>query len=140
MRCGREGLGVDPAVYRVSGDAEMCRDLIDGGPALRLMRPIASLALHQSLIFAQSLWLLTLAKGKPFTFLNHAIKCGDSTVRDFRAFKVIGRHPVNSAWWMQAIWRCKLSAGQCSWIKLLCALTSSTPSTHEHASDPLSVI
>lgn len=27
-----------------------------------------------------SLWLLTLAKGKPFTFLDHAIRCGDSLV------------------------------------------------------------
>ena len=27
-----------------------------------------------------SLWLLTLAKGKPFTFLDHAIKCGDSLI------------------------------------------------------------
>src|SRR5204863_5660866 len=25
-----------------------------------------------------SLWLLTLAKDKPFTFLDHAIRCGDS--------------------------------------------------------------
>ena len=25
-----------------------------------------------------SLWLVTLAKGKPFTFLDHALKCGDS--------------------------------------------------------------
>ncbi len=25
-----------------------------------------------------SLWLVTLAKGRPFTFLNHALKCGDS--------------------------------------------------------------
>jgi len=33
-----------------------------------------------------SLWLLTLAKYKPFTFLNHAIRCGDSLVgiRDIR--------------------------------------------------------
>ena len=33
-----------------------------------------------------SLWLLTLAKYKPFTFLDHAIRCGDSLVgiRDFR--------------------------------------------------------
>jgi hypothetical protein len=27
-----------------------------------------------------SLWLLTLAKGQPFTFLDHAIRCGDSLV------------------------------------------------------------
>lgn len=27
-----------------------------------------------------SLWLVTLAKEKPFTFLNHALKCGDSLV------------------------------------------------------------
>ena len=27
-----------------------------------------------------SLWLLTLAKDKPFTFLDHAIRCGDSLV------------------------------------------------------------
>ena len=25
-----------------------------------------------------SLWLLTLAKDKPFTFLDHTIRCGDS--------------------------------------------------------------
>ena len=33
-----------------------------------------------------SLWLLTLAKYKPFTFLDHAIRCGDSLVgiRDIR--------------------------------------------------------
>src|SRR5271166_2264842 len=33
-----------------------------------------------------SLWLLTLAKDKPFTFLDHAIRCGDSLVgiRDIR--------------------------------------------------------
>ena len=27
-----------------------------------------------------SLWLLTLAKDRPFTFLDHAIRCGDSLV------------------------------------------------------------
>src|SRR5262249_55133023 len=27
-----------------------------------------------------SLWLLTLAKGKPFTFLDHALRCGDSLI------------------------------------------------------------
>jgi len=27
-----------------------------------------------------SLWLVTLAKEKPFTFLDHAMKCGDSLV------------------------------------------------------------
>src|SRR5205809_7158109 len=27
-----------------------------------------------------SLWLLTLAKDKPFTFLDHSIRCGDSLV------------------------------------------------------------
>src|SRR5262252_6354055 len=27
-----------------------------------------------------SLWLLTLAKDKPFEFLDHAIRCGDSLV------------------------------------------------------------
>ena len=27
-----------------------------------------------------SLWLLTLGKDKPFTFLDHAIRCGDSLV------------------------------------------------------------
>ena len=27
-----------------------------------------------------SLWLITLAKGRPFTFLDHALKCGDSLV------------------------------------------------------------
>jgi len=27
-----------------------------------------------------SLWLITLSKGKPFTFLNHALKCGDSLI------------------------------------------------------------
>src|SRR5262249_32353082 len=27
-----------------------------------------------------SLWLLTLAKGQPVTFLDHAIRCGDSLV------------------------------------------------------------
>lgn len=32
-----------------------------------------------------SLWLLTLAKGKPFTFLDHAIKCGDSLIGANRA-------------------------------------------------------
>ncbi len=32
-----------------------------------------------------SLWLLTLAKGKPFTFLDHAIKCGDSLIGADRA-------------------------------------------------------
>jgi hypothetical protein len=33
-----------------------------------------------------SIWLLTLAKDKPFTFLDHAIRCGDSLVgiRDIR--------------------------------------------------------
>jgi len=33
-----------------------------------------------------SLWLLTLAKDKPFTFLDHAIRCGDSLIgiRDIR--------------------------------------------------------
>ena len=36
-----------------------------------------------------SLWLLTLAKDKPFTFLDHAIRCGDSLVgiRDIRQLK-----------------------------------------------------
>ena len=27
-----------------------------------------------------SLWLITLSKGKPFTFLDHALKCGDSLI------------------------------------------------------------
>jgi hypothetical protein len=27
-----------------------------------------------------SLWLLTMAKGKPFTFVDHAVKCGDSLI------------------------------------------------------------
>src|SRR5262249_279911 len=33
-----------------------------------------------------SIWLLTLAEDKPFTFLDHAIRCGDSLVgiRDIR--------------------------------------------------------
>ena len=36
-----------------------------------------------------SLWLLTLAKDKPFTFLDHAIRCGDSLVgiRDLNQLK-----------------------------------------------------
>ena len=37
-----------------------------------------------------SLWLLTLAKDKPFTFLDHAIRCGDSLVgiTDLRQIEV----------------------------------------------------
>ena len=27
-----------------------------------------------------SLWLMTMAKGRPFSFLDHALKCGDSLV------------------------------------------------------------
>lgn len=44
-----------------------------------------------------SLWLLTLAKGKPFTFLDHAIKCGDSLLgvdkRQLLAFRLDGERP-----------------------------------------------
>lgn len=38
-----------------------------------------------------SLWLLTLAKGKPFTFLDHAIRCGDSLlgVHDLKQIEVL---------------------------------------------------
>jgi hypothetical protein len=40
-----------------------------------------------------SLWLLTLAKGQPFTFLDHAIRCGDSllgisSVRQLETFSL----------------------------------------------------
>ncbi len=36
-----------------------------------------------------SMWLLTLAKDKPFTFLDHSIRCGDSLVgiHDLRQLK-----------------------------------------------------
>lgn len=42
-----------------------------------------------------SLWLLTLAKDKPFTFLDHAIRCGDSLVGlreidELKAFRLGG--------------------------------------------------
>ena len=42
-----------------------------------------------------SLWLLTLAKDKPFTFLNHAMRCGDSLVgiHDIEQLKKFNLHP-----------------------------------------------
>jgi very-short-patch-repair endonuclease len=35
-----------------------------------------------------SLWLITLAKGRPFTFVNHALKCGDSLLGLTRAEQI----------------------------------------------------
>jgi hypothetical protein len=42
-----------------------------------------------------SLWLLTLAKDKPFTFLDHAVRCGDSLVgiRDLDQIKYFNLSP-----------------------------------------------
>ena len=49
-----------------------------------------------------SLWLLTLAKDKPFEFLDHAIRCGDSLVGihnidQLRKFNLDGKGEDNSA-------------------------------------------
>src|SRR5262249_14952953 len=43
-----------------------------------------------------SLWLLTLAKDKPFEFLDHAIRCGDSLVgiHDLRQLEKFNLNPV----------------------------------------------
>jgi hypothetical protein len=48
-----------------------------------------------------SLWLLTLAKDKPFEFLDHAIRCGDSLVGihnldQLRKFNLDGKGEDNS--------------------------------------------
>src|SRR6476659_7218267 len=47
-----------------------------------------------------SLWLLTLAKDKPFEFLDHAIRCGDSLVgihnlNQLRKFNLDGKGEDN---------------------------------------------
>jgi hypothetical protein len=49
-----------------------------------------------------SLWLLTLAKDKPFTFLDHAIRCGDSLVgiHELRQLEVFNLQPEGA----QAVW------------------------------------
>src|SRR5262245_28537398 len=49
-----------------------------------------------------SLWLLTLAKDKPFEFLDHAIRCGDSLVgiHDLRQLEKFNLNPEAS----QAVW------------------------------------
>jgi len=46
-----------------------------------------------------SLWLLTLAKDKPFEFLDHAIRCGDSLVgiHDIEQLKHFSLKPDNSS-------------------------------------------
>lgn len=43
-----------------------------------------------------SLWLVTLAKDRPFTFLDHALKCGDSLVGLTRAeIGSFGKEPLD---------------------------------------------
>ena len=40
-----------------------------------------------------SLWLMTMDKGSPFTFLDHALKCGDSLVGADEEEFLAGRRP-----------------------------------------------
>jgi hypothetical protein len=49
-----------------------------------------------------SLWLFTLAKDKPFTFLDHAIRCGDSLVgiQDMKQLEAFNLEPEGA----QAVW------------------------------------
>src|SRR5204862_2967089 len=52
--------------------------------ALRIIAQRCLYGVDKNLLAAEmaklSLWLLTLAKDKPFEFLDHAIRCGDSLV------------------------------------------------------------
>jgi hypothetical protein len=57
----------DRAVYARRLVAQRCLYGVDKNPVAVEMAKL-------------SLWLLTLAKGQPFTFLDHAIRCGDSLV------------------------------------------------------------
>jgi hypothetical protein len=49
-----------------------------------------------------SLWLFTLAKDKPFTFLDHAIRCGDSLlgIHDMKQLEAFNLQPEGA----QAVW------------------------------------
>jgi hypothetical protein len=51
-----------------------------------------------------SLWLITLAKGRPFTFVDHALKCGDSLLGLTRAEQIEFLHlnPDNEAVQLEA--------------------------------------
>ena len=40
-----------------------------------------------------SLWLITLAKGRPFTFLDHSLRCGDSLLGIVSADQLAAFHP-----------------------------------------------
>jgi hypothetical protein len=40
-----------------------------------------------------SMWLITLAKGRPFTFLDHALRCGDSLLGIRSVDQLINLHP-----------------------------------------------
>jgi hypothetical protein len=59
--------GADRTVYALRLVAQRCLYGVDKNPMAVEMAKL-------------SLWLLTLAKGQPFTFLDHAIRCGDSLV------------------------------------------------------------
>jgi hypothetical protein len=59
--------GADRTVYALRLVAQRCLQGVDKNPMAVEMAKL-------------SLWLLTLAKGQPFTFLDHAIRCGDSLV------------------------------------------------------------
>jgi methylase of polypeptide subunit release factors len=67
---GEDLIPVDPSereIYALRVIAQRCLYGVDKNPLAAEMAKL-------------SLWLLTLAKGKPFTFLDHAIKCGDSLI------------------------------------------------------------
>jgi very-short-patch-repair endonuclease len=89
--------------------AELSETLLPSEPPARLMvaqRLVADRCLYGvdknplAVEMAKlSLWLITLAKGRPFTFLDHALKCGDSLLGLTRAEQIEYLHlnPDNEA-------------------------------------------
>ncbi|WP_233514998.1 Eco57I restriction-modification methylase domain-containing protein [Marinitenerispora sediminis] len=99
------------------GVPEEVRGAVDGDDSLDELRLFAKRRVAASCVYGVdrddmavelaklSLWLETLAKNKPFSFLDHALRCGDSLVglvseeqlRAFHTDPVEGRQ-VNSRW------------------------------------------
>ncbi|MEH0420201.1 Eco57I restriction-modification methylase domain-containing protein [Streptomyces sp. B21-083] len=87
----RDGLPDDVAEY--AGDADRDELLLDA------RRLVADRCLHgvdrdeMAVELAKlSLWLVTLAKGRPFSFLDHALRCGDSLVGTLSADQISSFH------------------------------------------------
>ncbi len=57
-----------------------------------------------------SLWLVTMAREKPFTFLDHAVKCGDSLLGFATMEQLEVMHPVPSAGQQIGAWHESVSA------------------------------